>query len=224
MLFVDELQAAPPADLAALVPALQEWTADAEQVPIMFAASGPVQLSRVLSAQGGFAERFRYVPLERLNDLDSMSAFTLGLPEDFGWLHGALDAAVAAAEGHPYMIQLIGHYAWEVSDSAIIAKPFFSAADIDLAVERARQEIRRVFEGRWADTPDEQRRTLFAIAASAEGRLTRMEITKESGMTTREAESAVDDLYANGWLDVDGLEQVRIALPGVSEFVLRRHH
>lgn len=222
MLFVDELQAAPAEDLAVLVPALQEWTSGGVHTPLMLVASGPVQLSRILSAHGGFAERFKYIPLERLSDMDAMSAFTLGLSAEFTWLPGALDRAVAAAEGHPYMIQLIGHCAWEASAASAIAKPFFTTADIDLGAESARQEIKRVFEARWADTPDGERFVLAAVAESVDGRLTRREIARESGLATRDVESAVDSLYANGWLDVDGLERVRIALPGVAEFVLRR--
>ncbi|MGE0170449.1 ATP-binding protein [Nocardioides sp.] len=222
MLFVDELQSAPSEDLEAIVPALQEWTAAHNAAPLMFIGSGPIQLSRVLAARGGFAERFQYVTLERLSDLDSMSAFTLGLPAGFQWLPGAVDAAVGAAEGHPYMIQLIGHYAWEVSDSSMIARPFFSTGDIGVAVERAGGEIRRVFEGRWADTPDAERRVLAVVSAADQAGLSRRQVADEAGMPFREAESAVDRLYANGWLDVDGLERVRIGLPGVAEFVNRR--
>jgi hypothetical protein len=222
MLFVDELQSAPAGDLAALVPAMQEWTATHIGAPLMLVGSGPIQLSRVLASQGGFAERFQYVTLERLNDLDSMSAFTLGLPEDFSWLPGALDAAVEAADGHPYVIQLIGHHAWEVSDSSMLSKPFFSSGDITYAVNAARQEIRRVFEGRWAETPDGERAVLGVVAnASPEG-MTRGQISELCGLPFRDVEAAIDALYANGWLEVDGLERVKIGLPGVGEFVTQR--
>lgn len=222
MLFVDELQSAPTSDLAALVPAMQEWTATHIGAPLMLVGSGPIQLSRVLASQGGFAERFQYVTLERLNDLDSMSAFTLGLPEDFSWLPGALDAAVQAAEGHPYVIQLIGHHAWEVSDSSMLSKPFFSSGDVTYAVNAARQEIRRVFEGRWAETPDGERAVLAVVSKASPEGMTRRQISEECGLPFRDVEAAIDSLYANGWLEVDGLERVKIGLPGVGEFVTQR--
>lgn len=223
MLFVDELHAAPRADLDALVPALQEWTSGMNGSPLLLVGSGPIQLSRVLAASGGFAERFQYVPLERLSDMESMLAFSEGMPKDFQWLPGALDRAVEAAEGHPYVVQLIGHFAWELTDASEVSRPFFRVADVDLAIAAASEEIRRVFQGRWIETPDRDRRVLGAIAKSDSGRLSRAQIARQAELTSREADEVVDGLYADGWLDVDGLEQVRLALPGIGQFVTQRH-
>lgn len=223
MLFVDELQAARDDDLASVVPALQEWTATQDMVPLMFVGAGPTQLPRVLSAHGGFAERFQYVPLERLNNIESAAAFTAGMPDGFRWLADALELAVTVVEGHPYLIQLLGHYAWQVSDASTLSQPFFSRADIELALQSARQDIKRVFEGRWIGTSDVERQVLAAVAASDDGRLTLAQIARESSRSMPDVERAVDSLYANGWLDVDGLERIRVGLPGVRDFVLHRN-
>jgi hypothetical protein len=41
-------------------------------------------------------------------------------------------------------------------------------------------------------------------------------------MPAPEAEDAIRHLYNDGWLDVVDLEDVRIAFPGLDEFIKRR--
>jgi hypothetical protein len=222
VVIIDELQSAQPECLAWLVPAFQEVLRDPQGAPLLFLGAGLEYLPRTLSSAGGFAERFDYVQLERLSDVDASLALRLNVEsEDVRWSPSAVDAAIEAAAGSPYLIQLIGHHAWNESGARSAISVAILEADVDTAVQLSQSDIRQVFEVRWVDA-GELDRLVLGVIAGATNPMTRREISAAVRLSMQEVERTVAMLYNDGWLDVVDLEQVRLAYSGLSEMIRAR--
>lgn len=102
VVIIDELQSARPECLGWLVPAFQEVLQDPLGAPLFFVGAGLEFLPRTLASAGGFAERFDYVQLERVSDVDASLALRLNVEsEDVRWMPSAVDAALEAAVRKP---------------------------------------------------------------------------------------------------------------------------
>ena len=217
---IDELQEASPDDLRTLLPALQEFSDPSAGVPIVFFGAGLISLPRTLARTYGFAERFEYRTLDRLDDKSAGLAFRAGLDVDVEWLPGSLETAVELAAGHPYLIQLIGYHAWEESSASTSVKPGILPGDIRAAEQLARGDLLNVFRARWHDTADVEREVLSVLAQSDSS--TVAELVRVVPRDAREVEGATADLYDDGWVDILGLHEMRFAYPGLREFVIDR--
>ncbi|MBC8057963.1 MAG: ATP-binding protein [Rhizobiales bacterium] len=128
VLFVDELQYVPEAQLAALISALHA-TAQA-QLPVTMVAAGLPQLLGRMGRAKSYAERlFEFVPLGPLDAAAAAAALVVPIERE-----GALIDAVAVAQivaetqGYPYFLQEWGKHSWDVAGGSPIG-----AADVELA-------------------------------------------------------------------------------------------
>lgn len=220
-IIVDEIQQATKESLSQLLPALQELGGRAFNSPVAFFAAGVVSTPRTLAAVYGFAERFEYRMLERLDDVSAAIAFHANSDSDVEWLPGSLEAAIAVAAGHPFIIQSIGHYAWEESGATHSLKPGIVRADIEVASELAARDLQRIFSARWEDRTDAEREVLGQVARYPDG-VSRSVLARAIALPRDAVDKAVRELYDDGWLDVRGLEHVVYAYEGIRAVVTGR--
>ena len=114
---VDELQAADAQDAQMFANAIQH-VARREQRPVVFIGAGLPEVEDTVLADDGitFFQRCRREAIGPITDEDVRAALEQPVIDAAGWIEpAALDAAVAAASGYPFMVQLIGFHAWEHS-------------------------------------------------------------------------------------------------------------
>ncbi|BBH16427.1 hypothetical protein Back2_07140 [Nocardioides baekrokdamisoli] len=220
VLTVDELQEASQGSLRRLLPALQQLGHEHDPVPFVFIGAGLTSMSRTLARAYGFSERFEYLELHRLDPTAAGLALQAGLDSDVDWLGTAVEEAIAAADGHPYLIQLIGYWAWEESGASTALKPGILPGDVQVAISEASGEIRRIFATRWEDASDVEKAVLGAVAHLGNG--TYPGIATSAGLELGETESAVRKLNDDGWLEVIDLERVAFAYAGLATYVASR--
>ncbi len=120
VLFADELQYVPEAQLAALIMALHG--ANQAQLPITMVAAGLPQLLGSMGRAKSYAERlFEYI---RIDQLDADSARdALRLParrEGVEFSEEALEVVLEQSHGYPYFLQEWGKHSWNVADASPI--------------------------------------------------------------------------------------------------------
>lgn len=221
VILVDEIQQASPESLRHLLPALQELGSRAFDSPIAFFGAGAVSTPRTLAAVFGFAERFEYRHLERLDPISAALAFGAAGEAEPVWLPGAVERAIDAADGHPYLVQLIGHHAWEESGATQSLKAGILPADVEIASDLASRDLQRIFAARWEDRSDAERAVLGLLAQSPEG-ASRASLAAALDSPRESVESAIRNLYDDGWLDMRGLDDVVFAYQGIGSVVSGR--
>ena len=131
----------------------------------------------------------------------------------------ALDAAVQAIGGFPFMLQLVGYRAWNAAgrDAATI-----SEEAMERGIALARQELdARVYDATYASLSEGDRAFIAAMAQDEE-RTLRADLTKRLGKS-----SGYVSTYKRRLLDAGVIEEPRpgvftFALPGFRSYVLRQ--
>lgn len=74
----------------------------------------------------------------------------------------AVEYAVAASQGYPFMIQLVGYHAWEAASDP---RAEVTLQDVEIGAEAARRQMGQlVIAPMWRDVSDGSRRFLAAMA------------------------------------------------------------
>jgi AAA ATPase domain len=115
VLFIDELQYVPEAQLAALISALH--SASQSQLPITMVAAGLPQLLGQMGKAKSYAERlFEFVPIDRLDQDAAMLALSKPIIEEGAAFEDkALLEIIKQTSGYPYFIQEWGKHAWNIA-------------------------------------------------------------------------------------------------------------
>lgn len=135
VLFIDELQYVPRAQLASLIAALHG--ASQAQLPIAMLAAGLPQLLAQTGHAKSYAERlFEFAPVDRLNDGDARAALIVPASRE-----GARFSPAAIAEilrrtsGYPYFLQEWGKHSWNTSGASPIEIDDVQRATIEALAE-----------------------------------------------------------------------------------------
>jgi hypothetical protein len=120
VLFVDEIQYIPEAQLAALIMALQ--SANQAQLPITMVAAGLPQLLGAMGRAKSYAERlFEFILIDQLDESAARDA--LCLPARREGVEFGLEAVAVILQqsrGYPYFLQELGKHSWDVADASPI--------------------------------------------------------------------------------------------------------
>jgi len=161
LLTIDELDAAPQAEIAALNRALHRLGQDDLPVPVHVVAAGQAALPGTLARATAYAERlwaFHHIgPLD-----DDAAAHALRAPAAHlrvSWEEGAVDLAVRSSWGVPFLLQSIGRFAWQLRTGAVITRD-----DAAAAVELALADARGLFAARWEQLTQAQQSFVGALA------------------------------------------------------------
>jgi AAA+ ATPase superfamily predicted ATPase len=132
VLFVDELQYVPEAELGALVSALHRMSQEGR--PVAMIGAGLPQLLGQLGEAKSYAERlFEYVEIGRLDPAAARSALVKPA-EDAGasYTEDAVEAIIEETGRYPYFLQEWGKHAWDLAD-----RPPITRADVARASRSA---------------------------------------------------------------------------------------
>ncbi len=136
VLFADELQYVPEAQLASLIMALHG--ANQAQRPIIMIAAGLPQLLGQMGRAKSYAERmFEFIAIDRLDAAAARDALCLpARREGVEFADGAIAVVLAQTHGYPYFLQEWGKHSWNVADASPI-----DADDARRATEEALADL-----------------------------------------------------------------------------------
>ena len=224
-LIVDEIQAAPRADLRTLAYAWQELQNAVPEPPAVMFAAGLPNAPDVLTAAVTFSERFAYRTLERLDDADAAEALEVpGAQHDVTWSSRLLRDVVELAQGYPYFLQLYGDALWRVARP----RPGDELRPEHLAAARrsVEGELETMFRARWAKAAPGERRVLVAMAGlmeaadgGADDAVRRGEVAGVMGVSTNDLSVARRSLLDKGLIEVAARGMLRFTVPGFAAFV-----
>ncbi len=223
-IFLDELQEAPRPQLVVIANAIQDALAAAGDIPLaVFAAGLPQTPERVMAAVS-FTERFDFRVLDRLDQAAAERALVEpALSLGVTWEPPAAAAALEAAGGSPYLIQLLGNEAWTLANpdrGGVITQTHAAAA-----TEEVQQSLAAgMFRGRWGKATDAERDLMVAIAqvVGEDGIALTRHITALLDKTTPQLSTARKALIDKGLIESAGTGRLRFTMPGFADFV-RRH-
>ena len=135
VLFIDELQYVPEAQLASLIAALH--SASQEQLPITMAAAGLPQLVGQTGQAKSYAERlFEFAPVDRLDDDDARDALIVpASKEGVTFEPDAITEILRQTGGYPYFLQEWGKHGWNTSGASPIKFDDVQRATIEALAE-----------------------------------------------------------------------------------------
>jgi len=135
VLFIDELQYVPEAQLASLISALHN--ASQSQLPITMVAAGLPQLVGQTGRAKSYAERlFEFVPIDRLDDDAARDALIIPAQKEGAQFEAAAVAEILAQTlGYPYFLQEWGKHSWNVATASPIKQQDAEQATVDALAE-----------------------------------------------------------------------------------------
>ena len=161
---IDELHAGDTNELRTLGIVVQDVTR-VGQLPMAFIGAGLPVLEDTLLADTSVTFLQRCARYE-VGSLDPPAAWT-ALAEPVRQHGGqmapeAVERAVAASQGYPFMIQLVGFHAWEAASDPTAE---VTLQDVEVGAETARRQVAQLLIGpMWRDLSDGSRRFLAAMA------------------------------------------------------------
>ena len=217
-LLVDEIQAAPRADLRTLAYAWQELQNALPEPPAVLFAAGLPNAPDVLTAAVTFSERFGFRTLERLGESDAAEALEVPAAQhEVTWTPDLLAAVVALAQGYPYFLQLYGDALWRRARPA--PGDDLDLAHLDAAHADVERELETMFRARWAKATPGERRLLAAMAALGDDAVRRGEVAERMGVGTNDLSVARRSLLDKGLIEVVARGMLRFTVPGFAAFV-----
>ena len=164
LITIDELQSGDPAELRVFAGTLQHVTRR-EGRPVAFVGAALPQIEDNLLADDAvtFLQRAARREVGRLDEAASRTA--VGQPihdRNSSIAPEGLEAAVRAASGYPFMIQLVGYHSWKAAAHPMIG---ITMEDVTTGIAKAGREIGRlVLAPTWKDLSDMDRRFLEAMS------------------------------------------------------------
>lgn len=228
LVFLDELHAAAPDDLATLLNALQNLDGEREENPLAVIAAGLPVTPEAITGAATFGERSTFVALDVLAPDDAATLLTAPA-EALGvqWTPDAVDLVVEEARGHPYFLQLMGQATW---DAAAVAGPRGDSSSIDAdavraGVPAAAAQLDAMYRTRWRSATRSEQRFLAAMARAATDsggdHVARAQIAGILARDSRALSVPRERLIEKGVIEPVGHGLVRFTLPGFAAYVRR---
>jgi hypothetical protein len=165
VLFIDELQYVPEAQLAALITALHRCAQ--RRAPVMLVGAGLPQLAGRMGKAKSYAERlFDFPTVGPLTIAAAKLAIRKPVVDEAAAIDDhALAKIVSAARGYPYFLQTWGKYSWDVAQTSPI-----TANDVDAATALAIAALdESFFRVRFDRVTPLERKYLYAMAELGPG-------------------------------------------------------
>lgn len=217
-LLVDEIQAAPVADLRTIAYAWQELQDRQPQPAAVLFAAGLPNSPDVLTSAVTFSERFAFRTLQRLDDAAAAEALLLPA-ETHGvtWEPRLVSEVVALTQGYPYFLQLYGDALWRAA--APVEGGVLECRHLATAEGQVVAELETMFRARWAKASPGERRLLAAMAASGEEPVRRADLAARLGVSSNDLSVPRRSLLDKGLIEVSGRGTLSFTTPGFADFV-----
>lgn len=224
LLAVDELQALPRPDLAAILAAAHQM--NRRRLPVVVAGAGLPNLPARLMDVKTYAERlFTYSRVDALgpNEADRAlmrPAEALGV----SWQRAALERTFENSGGYPYFLQLFGKAIWDFAPGPHV----ITAEDAAAGLAWARRELDANFYGtRWERATPVQRTYLAAMsleAGDADIPVLTARIASRLGKSHRDLGPCRDQLIRKGLIYAPGRGLVAFTVPGIGAYINSLEH
>ncbi|MCP1388243.1 AAA family ATPase [Corynebacterium sp. TA-R-1] len=187
LITIDELHYVHQNEITEFATTIQHLIRENREIAVVLAGI-PTSIRPLLASQDGrnpitFLRRANRIDLGRLPDSKVREGLSVPV-QDAGrtWNDQALNYAVEASGGYPFMIQLIGNYSWRFADGEEISLDATQAG-----VAKARKKLGQlVHEPALSDLSSEDRRFLAAMSLDdGESKIT--EIAKRLGVSDQQA-------------------------------------
>lgn len=194
----------------------------AENAPLAFVAAGlPATINKLVNDDvSTYLRRAERIELKNFTADDTAVALRHPIEEAGRSIEAdALAAAVEASENYPYLVQLIGDFAWEAAAEA----PVITAEHVAWAVEQARPAMfRQIHEPTLAGLSDRDRDYIFAMSVDDGPSLTR-DIAARLGVTIQHAGVYRSRLIIDGVIMEAGRGRVEFAIPYLRDYLRQAH-
>lgn len=218
LLLLDEVQDIDAADLRAIARGLQACSAS--QLPVLIVAGGLPDAPEHIRTAVTYGERYRFAELGPLNAVATRVALQQPA-EQLGvrFEAAALDSLVDAAQGYPYLVQLLGHRVWEAAHGSDL----ITAGHARVAVPAALGELAAsIFDGRFARITPAERAYLIAMASLGDGPVPAGEVAAAMGRTAQSVSRPRHSLIAKGLIAPVGTRELTFTLPHLAAYVRER--
>lgn len=206
-------------EMDVLVSSLQHFLDEGRSVALAMAGLS-YGLSALLSGRAtSFLRRAARYNLGAIGDYEVREALAATMEQGGkSFEPAALEKAVEAVGGFPYMLQLVGYRAWKRASR----RDSVTLADVETAIEVARQELEdRVYEATWFDLTRTDGEFLYAMLA--DGEVTRQAgMPKRLGKTSGHVSKYKKRMLQEGIIQERSRGQMEFCLPGFREYLLQK--
>lgn len=218
LLTLDEVQAAPVGDLAALASAYQHLVRDDQEVALA-AAGLPVGIEALLEQRGTtFLRRAERIHLPALAD-DEVRAATVRTVQGAERVISdeAVTRLVQIARGYPYLLQLVGYHAWRAAgEDGVITR-----ADVEHTLPVVVERMSRLVHAPALRAVPEGQMAYLRAMAQDDGPSSTGEIASRLGVTKGHQNMQRTRLLERELIEPAGHGMVDFALPYLREHVQR---
>jgi energy-coupling factor transporter ATP-binding protein EcfA2 len=203
-------------DMTVLVTAVQHFIDEGRKVSLLMAGL-PYSLSTMLVGKStSFLRRAAKHDLSKLADYEVEAAFCATLAGvDVEIKESALSDAVQAVEGFPYMLQLVGYYAYELGAS----KSLIDNKAVSKAIDLASQELaNRVYDATFFELSGADKDFLFAMLNDQ--KMTRQaELAERLGKPSAHVSKYKKRLLQAGVIEEQSKGCIAFCLPGFRNYL-----
>ena len=217
VLFIDELQYVPEAQLAALISALHR-TAQ-RSLPVTMVGAGLPPLLGQMGEAKSYAERlFEFVPIGPLDAVAGSAAIRLPIEREEEQISaGAVAAILRATQGYPYFLQEWGKHSWDVAETSPI-----TADDVAIAGLSAVAELdASFFRVRFDQLAPAEKRYLRAMADLGPGPHRSGDISAALGVKVSSVAPTRNSLIRKGMLFSPAHGDTAFTVPLFDDFLRR---
>ncbi|MGQ0625157.1 MAG: ATP-binding protein [Sporichthyaceae bacterium] len=218
LLLLDEVQDVQAGDLRAIARGLQACSAG--QLPVLMLAGGLPDAPEHIRTAVTYGERYRFAELGPLNAVATRVALDqpaqrLGVRFEAA----ALDYLVDAAQGYPYLIQLLGHRTWEAAHGTQLITQEHARVGVPVALDELAASV---FEGRFARITPTERAYVMAMASLGDGAVHAGEIATALGRSAQSVSRTRHSLIAKGLIAAVGTRELAFTLPHLAAYARKR--
>jgi hypothetical protein len=217
VIYIDELQYVPEAQLAALITALHR--ASQRQLPVTMVAAGLPQLLGQMGRAKSYAERlFEYIPIDKLDPDAARKALCVPAEkEGVTFADGAIAEIAEQTQGYPYFLQEWGKHSWDLAEASPI-----DGDDARRATVAALGELdASFFRVRFDRLTPSEKRYLRAMAELGEGPHRSGDIADTLGMKVTSVAPIRNSLISKGMIYSPSHGDTAFTVPLFDGFVKR---
>jgi hypothetical protein len=216
-ILVDEAQDLSAEELATLCTIAHAAAQDNWRV--LFAFAGLPSLPRMLAEAKSYAERFRYLKIEQLNELAVAEALAIpAASEDAEWKPEAIAVIAEASGRYPYFVQQFGQETWNVA-----AGPEITEQDARLGVAEGNAQLDNgFFRVRWDRASKAEQTYLRAMAEDGDEGSSSSEVATRMSRKLASLGPSRASLIAKGLIYAPEHGIVAFTVPGMAAFIARQ--
>jgi len=218
LLLVDELHAAPYAEVAILLNALQNLAGRRADNPVAVMAAGLPSTPEMIMRAATFGERSEFISIERFDEADARRVLHEPAHEvGVGWREDALVAGLEIADGNPYLLQLVGDSTWQ--EAAPVKGDILERDDLEAGEGRMRGQLAAMCRARWDSASELEQSFLSAMADYEQEIVPRDHIATTMGRESRAISVPRARLIDRGVIEAAGRGRLRFTLPGMGAWI-----